>query len=81
MENHGDGTYTLSFEFVDDKGYTWDGEWTGNLNMTAWAPRKDNAERVNIQRQRIEERRAMNPLTAGKENTTKSLHHSKIMNN
>ncbi len=29
IENHGDGTYTFSFEFLDDRGYTWDGEWTG----------------------------------------------------
>ena len=31
IENHGDGTYTFSFEFLDDRGYTWDGEWTGTI--------------------------------------------------
>ena len=27
--NHGDGTYTVSFEFTDDAGNIFDGEWTG----------------------------------------------------
>ena len=31
ITNHGDGLYTLSFRFLDDKGNTWDGEWTGTL--------------------------------------------------
>lgn len=31
VTNHGDGTYTLSFSFLDDKGNTWDGEWTGEI--------------------------------------------------
>lgn len=34
ITNHGDGTYTFSFEFLDDKGNTWDGEWTGALQLT-----------------------------------------------
>lgn len=36
VENHGDGTYTLTFAFVDDKGYTWSGKWEGNLNISEW---------------------------------------------
>lgn len=34
ITNHGDGTYTFVFAFVDDLGYTWDGEWTGELSVT-----------------------------------------------
>ena len=33
ITNHGDGTYTFSFEFLDDKGNTWDGEWTGPMEL------------------------------------------------
>ena len=33
ITNHGDGSYTVSFEFLDDKGHTWDGEWTGVINL------------------------------------------------
>ena len=28
-----DGTYTLTFSFLDDKGNTWDGEWTGFISL------------------------------------------------
>lgn len=31
ITNNGDGTYVISFEFLDSQGYTWDGEWSGNL--------------------------------------------------
>lgn len=34
IENHGDGTYTFSFSFLDDKGFTWDGEWTGRIDFS-----------------------------------------------
>ena len=27
--NNGDDMYTMSFEFVDDRGYVWSGEWSG----------------------------------------------------
>ena len=37
ITNHGDGTYTFSFEFLDDKGNTWDGEWTGSLSTTDYS--------------------------------------------
>lgn len=33
VENHGDGSYTLSFDFVDDKGYKWYGEWSGAVML------------------------------------------------
>lgn len=33
ITNHGDGTYTLSFCFMDDKGNRWDGEWTGTIEF------------------------------------------------
>ena len=33
ITNHGDGTYTVSFAFLDDKEHTWDGEWTGTIEM------------------------------------------------
>lgn len=33
VTNHGDGTYTFQFEFIDDRGNTWDGEWTGAVNV------------------------------------------------
>lgn len=34
-----DGTYTLKFSFLDDKGHTWDGEWTGHIALSSlpWA--------------------------------------------
>lgn len=35
ITNHGDGTYTISFEFIDDKGHTFNGEWTGVLNLSS----------------------------------------------
>lgn len=37
VTNHGDGTYTISFKFVDDKDHTWDGEWTGNLDLKEYS--------------------------------------------
>lgn len=33
ITNNGDGTYVISFEFLDSQGYTWDGEWSGNLEV------------------------------------------------
>lgn len=33
---HGDGTYTLEFSFLDDKGNTWDGEWTGVIQLSKY---------------------------------------------
>lgn len=32
-----DGTYTLKFSFLDDKGNTWDGEWTGTIFLSKYA--------------------------------------------
>lgn len=34
ITNHGDGTYTISFSFLDDMGHTWDGEWTGEIDLS-----------------------------------------------
>lgn len=34
ITNNGDGTYKISFAFVDDRGYNWDGEWTGTIALT-----------------------------------------------
>lgn len=36
ITNHGDGTYTISFAFLDDREHTWDGEWTGTIDLTDW---------------------------------------------
>lgn len=36
VTNHGDGTYTIEFEFLDDRGNTWDGNWTGELGFMDW---------------------------------------------
>lgn len=33
ITNNGDGTYNISFSFVDDLGYTWDGEWSGEITI------------------------------------------------
>lgn len=35
-----DGTYTISFAFLDDKGNTWDGEWSGAMDVVdvSYAP-------------------------------------------
>lgn len=30
--NKGDGTYEISFEFEDDRGNTWDGQWSGSFD-------------------------------------------------
>ena len=40
--NNGDGTYQVSFEFLDDKGNTWDGEWSGAIVDESSAPRRRN---------------------------------------
>lgn len=51
ITNNGDGTYTFSFAFLDDKGYTWDGSWTGKLDMiddSSFAPAKQIPYRLNI---------------------------------
>ncbi|HIZ87683.1 MAG TPA: hypothetical protein IAC03_05930 [Candidatus Coprenecus pullistercoris] len=33
ITDNGDGTYGIVFDFVDDKGNSWDGEWSGELEM------------------------------------------------
>ena len=33
ITNNGDGTYAISFSFIDDLGYTWDGSWEGRLSL------------------------------------------------
>ena len=45
ITNHGDGTYTFEFEFIDDKNNTWDGTWTGTLELTdaGYAPANSRA--------------------------------------
>ena len=30
--NNGDGTYQLTFSFLDDLGHTWDGTWSGTIS-------------------------------------------------
>lgn len=34
ITNNGDGTYNISFAFVDDLGYNWNGEWSGTISLT-----------------------------------------------
>lgn len=31
---NGDGTYSISFSLIDDKGYTWSGEWSGSITTS-----------------------------------------------
>lgn len=31
ITNHGDGSYTIEFDFADDIGNRWDGVWTGEI--------------------------------------------------
>lgn len=31
-----DGTYTFQFSFLDDRGNTWDGEWTGHIQLSKY---------------------------------------------
>ena len=38
ITNNGDGTYHIQFEFLDDKGNTWDGEWSGSFSEMSSAP-------------------------------------------
>lgn len=35
ITNHGDGTYTVSLDFIDDHGNNWGGEWTGEISLTS----------------------------------------------
>lgn len=32
ITNNGDGTYRIQFEFLDDKGHTWSGDWSGTID-------------------------------------------------
>lgn len=34
ITNNGDGTYSISFSLTDDKGYTWSGEWSGEITTS-----------------------------------------------
>lgn len=50
ITNNGDGTYEISFSFLDDRGHTWDGSWSGevglsNLSGTAAAPHVPNVKK------------------------------------
>lgn len=45
ITNNGDGTYHIQFEFLDDKGNTWDGDWTGSfteLSTSSASQHRDN---------------------------------------
>lgn len=42
ITNNGDGTYHIWFEFLDDKGNTWDGDWSGPLYEGLSAPERTN---------------------------------------
>lgn len=35
ITNHGDGTYTISLDFIDDHGNNWGGEWTGEISLSS----------------------------------------------
>ena len=37
ITNNGDGSYTLSFDFVDDQGYAWDGSWSGTISTADYS--------------------------------------------
>lgn len=50
ITNNGDGTYDISFSFVDDKGYVWDGTWSGEVEVienTQVSPLKSRAAVMN----------------------------------
>lgn len=50
ITNHGDGTYDISFSFLDDLGHTWDGEWSGKLsiyNFSRVAPQQGEEHTLN----------------------------------
>lgn len=47
ITNNNDGTYVISFSFVDDLGNTWDGEWEGEIQLEDgsepyYAPRRSS---------------------------------------
>lgn len=33
VTNNGNDNYTLEFSFKDDAGHTWDGKWTGDIDV------------------------------------------------
>ena len=35
ITNHGDGTYTISLDFINDHGNNWGGEWTGEISLSS----------------------------------------------
>lgn len=37
ITNNGDGSYTLSFDFIDDRGYAWDGSWSGTISTADYS--------------------------------------------
>lgn len=75
ITNHGDGTYTFEFSFLDDQGYTWDGNWTGSIAMTDYSSISASAApvRYNAKPQRgaltMEQR-----IDAASQNAFKVLH-------
>lgn len=53
ITNHGDGTYTIKFAFLDDLGNTWDGEWTGAmsvLDFSSFSPEQRAAKMADLGR-------------------------------
>ena len=47
ITNNNDGTYIISFSFVDDLGNTWEGEWEGEMQLedgsgSYYAPRRSS---------------------------------------
>ena len=47
ITNNNDGTYIISFSFVDDLGNTWEGEWEGEMQLEGgsgsyYAPRRSS---------------------------------------
>lgn len=50
--NNGNGNYNIEFSFTDDKGHTWSGSWTGNMEPITESSASVNTRRTTPHRSR-----------------------------
>ena len=77
ITNNGDGTYFIEFDFIDDIGYHWYGEWSGALSIYNfdfnfdWAPAAPGVDRP--------ERRLAPVKTAGEDKAGTALQNFRTL--